>query len=159
MLQLLIKIIKSIFGIVNADKNKEEEKTMRPTQDEYYEKNVGKKVRDGQCVALARDYSEVCYGIPHTGSVPGAIDIWKTRNTNPNIKRYFDIVEGRPEKGDLVFFNASNTNQWGHVAIVREDRGNGFNVFESDGFNPNAGSRPGFWDWTRYAGALRPKMQ
>lgn len=123
---------------------------------EYAEKNIGKKIRDGQCVALARDYVETCYGIPHTGGVEGAIDIWKTRRTNPKILRYFDIVEGRPEPGDLIFFNPTNSNKYGHVAVVLEDRGDGFNVFESDGFNPDAGCKRGFWTWSRYAGALRP---
>ena len=130
---------------------------MKKTFQEYYDENCGTVVRDGQCVALFRDYVETCFGIPHTGGVEGAIDIWKTRNTNPALKKYFTVVEGRPIPGDVIFFNASNTNKYGHVAIVIEDRGNGFNVYESDGFNPNAGSRPGFWDWTRYAGALRAK--
>jgi hypothetical protein len=132
------------------------------TLHEYVDKNIGKKVRDGQCVALARDYAEACYGIPHTGSVEGAIDIWKTRHSNQKIRQYFDVVEGRPEAGDWVFFNPTSTNptstnKYGHIAVVLEDRGDGFNVFESDGFNPNAGSKKGFWTWSRYAGALRPK--
>ena len=83
--------------------------------------------------------------------------MWKIRKTNPDILKYYEVVEGRPIKGDLILFNASNSNPYGHVAIVVEDRGDGFNVFESDGFNPNNDTTIKFWTWTRYAGALRPK--
>ena len=142
---------------------------MRPTLDDYVTRNMGKEIRDGQCVALVRDIWEVCHGIPHTGSVNSAIDIWKTRRSNPNILRYFDIVEGRPEKGDAIFFLPTSTNSHGHVAIVFEDRGDGFNVIDQDGLavlfrDGKPGGRQGiigmvksFWSWTRYAGALRPK--
>ena len=144
---------------------------MRINLQEYLDQNMGKVVRDGQCVALVRDYVEKCFGIPHTGSVDGAIDIWRTRHSNPNIKRFFDIVEGRPQRGDLIFFEATNSNRWGHTAGVLEDRGDGFNIFDQDGLavlfeqgKPGGvkgiiGMKTGFWTWTRYAGALRPKMQ
>jgi hypothetical protein len=130
---------------------------------------MGKKIRDGHCVGLVRDYAETCFGIPHTGSVEGATDIWKTRNSNSNIKKYFNVVEGRPEKGDVIFFHATDSNKWGHVAVVLEDRGDGFNILDQDGlavlFEENKpggikgtiGMKTGFWTWTRYAGALRPK--
>jgi len=122
----------------------------------FGKKYMGKKVRDGQCVALFRQYAEECYGIPHTGSVTGAIDVWLTRSSNPLIKRYFDIVEGRPQEGDVIFFNPTSSNKYGHVALVTEDRGDGFSVLEQDGLKLD-GCKPGFWTWTRYAGAFRPK--
>ena len=123
---------------------------------DFEKKYMGIKVRDGQCVALFRQYVEECFGIPHTGSVEGAIDVWLTRDSNLNIRKYFDIVEGRPTEGDIVFFNRSSTNKYGHVAIVLEDRGDGFSCLEQDGFKLD-GVKPAFWTWTRYAGALRPK--
>jgi len=124
---------------------------------EFEKKYVGKNVRDGQCVSLFRQYAEECFGIPHTGSVEGAIDLWLTRDSNPLIRKYFDVVEGRPKEGDAVFFNATSSNRYGHVAIVLEDRGDGFNCLEQDGFKPDLGAKPAFWTWTRYAGAFRPK--
>ena len=128
---------------------------------------MGKKVRDGQCVSLIRQYAEECYGIPHTGSVDGAIDLWMTRDKNPQIRKYFDIVEGRPEEGDIIFLKPTDTNKYGHVAIVLEDRGDGFNCLEQDGLavmelektgktNKTIGVKTAFWTWTRYAGAFRP---
>ena len=36
---------------------------------DFEKKYMGLKVRDGQCVALFRQYAEECFGIPHTGSV------------------------------------------------------------------------------------------
>jgi cell wall-associated NlpC family hydrolase len=124
---------------------------------DFKEKYIGKKVRDGQCVALFRQYAEECFGIPHTGSVEGAINIWETRNSNPKIRQYFDVVDGRPQEGDVVFFNPSSSNKYGHVALVLEDRGDGFNCLEQDGFKPDMGAKSAFWTWTRFAGALRPK--
>jgi hypothetical protein len=130
---------------------------------------MGKKVRDGQCVSLVRDCVEACYGIPHTGGVEGAIDVWLTRHSNPNIKKYFDIVEGRPLPGDVIIFTPTATNKWGHIGMVTEDRGDGFNIVSQDGLaalfeEGQPGGRQGvigmkfeFWTWTRYAGALRPK--
>jgi len=140
---------------------------MRPTLNDYLNDNMGKKVRDGQCVALIRDCVEVVYGIPHTGSVEGAIDIWRTRRANPKILQYFHIVEGRPERGDIIFFNPTSSNKYGHVAIVLEDKGDGFIIADQDGLpfiDPvkyagfPIGLKTGFWNWTRYAGALRPKI-
>ena len=73
--------------------------------EEFEKKYLGEMVRDGQCVSLFRQYAEECFGIPHTGPVEGAIDIWLTRDSNPLIKKYFNIVEGRPRTGDIIFFN------------------------------------------------------
>jgi len=123
---------------------------------EFGEKYMGKKVRDGQCVALFRQYAEECFGIPHTGTVEGAIDVWLSRNDNHLIKKYFEVVEGRPQEGDVIFFNPSSTNKYGHVAVVLEDKGDGFYCLEQDGFKLD-GVKPAFWTWTKYAGALRPK--
>jgi hypothetical protein len=123
---------------------------------EFEQKYIGKIVRDGQCVALIRQYADECFGIPHTGSVEGAIDLWLTRDSNPLIRRYFDIAEGRPQEGDIVFFNPTASNQYGHVALVLEDKGDGFCCLEQDGFKLD-GVKPSFWAWTRYAGAFRPK--
>ena len=122
----------------------------------FMDKHMGRRVRDGQCVALVREYAEDMFSIPHTGSVEGAIDLWLTRDKNPAIRRYFDIVEGRPGRGDIIFFNPTATNRFGHVAIILEDRGDGFNILEQDGFRLD-GVKVGFWTWTRYAGAFRPK--
>ena len=129
------------------------------TLQEYIDKTIGIKVRDGQCVALVRDYLLEVYSIPHTGSVSGAIDIWDTRYSNPLILENFMIAEGRPKAGDIIFFAPTNTNKYGHVAIVYEDKGDGFNVYEADGFNPDRGTKIAFWSWTRYVGALRPRRK
>jgi cell wall-associated NlpC family hydrolase len=123
---------------------------------EFEKKYLGQKVRDGQCVALVRQYAEECFGIPHTASVEGAMDLWLTRNSNPLIRKYFDVVEGRPQEGDIVFFIQTLSNKYGHVAIVLEDCGDGFNCIEQDGFKLD-GVKTAFWTWTRYAGAFRPK--
>ena len=124
---------------------------------EFERKYIGKKVRDGQCVALIRQYAEESFCIPHTGSVEGAIDLWLTKDKNPLIRKYFDVVEGRPKEGDIIFFNPTSTNKFGHVAIVLEDKSDGFNCLEQDGFKQD-GAKYAFWTWTRFAGAFRPKV-
>jgi hypothetical protein len=124
---------------------------------DQYEKTVmGSVVRDGQCVALFRDYAEVCYGIPHTGTVVGAINLWTDFDSNPLMAKYFEKVEGDPQKGDAAIFQATATNSFGHVAIVIERHTDGMNVMEQDGFKLN-GVKPGFWTFRQFVGALRCK--
>jgi len=125
---------------------------------DFAHKYMGKVVRDGQCVALFRQYAEECFGIPHTGSVEGAIDLWRTRDSNPKLGQHFEFVY-EPENlvpGDVVIFYNTSSNKYGHVALVEELHPDGMSVIEQDGFRLN-GVKPAFWTFTRFAGALRPK--
>lgn len=129
---------------------------MSMTLQEFENKYMGKVVRDGQCVALFRQYVQDCYSIPHTGSVDGAYDLWTSYDINPKLKQYFDKITDRPQVGDCVIFEPTKTNKYGHIAIATDVHLDGINVIEQDGFKLN-GVKPAFWTYTRYVGALRPK--
>lgn len=125
--------------------------------DQFELKWMGKVCRDGQCVSLFRQYMEECYGIPHTGSVKGAINLWTDFEKFPMMDKYFIKIEtGQIQKGDCPIFSATDTNQYGHVAICMEEHQDGMSVLEQDGFKLN-GVKPGFWTYRRCIGALRAR--
>lgn len=125
---------------------------------EQWEKKVmGTLVRDGQCVAAFREYMEKCHGVPHTGSVEGAIDLWTSFDKYPMMVKYFDRIDrDNIQSGDCPIFSATKTNKYGHVAICTDVHEDGMSCIEQDGFKLN-GMKTGFWTWTRFVGALRAK--
>ena len=123
----------------------------------FANKYLGKSVRDGECVALFRQYMEEVFKIPHTGSVEGAYDLWTTYEKNPKMQKYFERIEGKPEPGDAAIFRPVSTNKYGHVAIVIAVNENGVRCVEQDGFKKGLGTKEAFWNWDRYAGALRAR--
>lgn len=97
-----------------------------------YDKNFGP-----QCVDLFRQYCQDVLNIPHTGSVEGAKDLYYNYFKLPKEQEYFDRLAKliKPRYGDVVIFNETKTNKYGHVAIVINliDENN-ILVFEQDGF-------------------------
>ena len=126
------------------------------TLSQFEKKVMGTVVRDGQCVALFRQYAQDCFGIPHTGSVEGAINLWT--NATPLMHKYFDFIKDTGElvNGDCIILSPTQTNRYGHVAIIIDCHGDGVNVIEQDGFKLS-GVKPGFWTFKRFVGALRCK--
>lgn len=131
---------------------------MRLSLKQFEDKYMGKVIRDGQCVSLFRAYMEEVHGIPHTGSVEGAINLWTNFSDFPLMDKHYTQIDDLHDiqVGDAVIFKASDTNKYGHVAIVTEIHNDGVNCIEQDGFKLN-GVKPAFWTFTRFAGALRAK--
>lgn len=106
---------------------------MRLTQ--FIKTYLGKKVGSGQCVALARQYIKDVLGIeqfPALGEEGGAKDIIDVCN-NMNIT--LDSAEADYSVGDILIWNSSKTNKYGHVAIlVGIWNTKYFFVLEQDGF-------------------------
>ena len=108
--------------------------------DEFITKYMGKKVDfDGaygaQCVDLFRQYCHDVLGLPHTGAVAGAKDLFEKYSSLPNEVKYFTRFTRGPVTGDIVIWGATEKNQWGHVAIVIGNMaGRDLLVFEQDGF-------------------------
>lgn len=126
------------------------------TLDQFEKKWMGKKCRDGQCVALFRQYMEECHGIPHTGSVIGAINLWTDFEKLPMMGKYFDKIEKDFQPGDAMIYGTTPSNQYGHVNIAIALHSDGIEVIEQDGFKLD-GTKPGFWTYKRVVGALRAK--
>lgn len=135
------------------------------TLDEFVEKYNGKKIDyDGhygaQCVDVFRQYCKDVLAIPHTGGVVGAAELYTKYDTMPLEQKYFERVPYKagmlPEAGDVVVFGATQTNQYGHVAIVLDASSEAIAVFEQDGFAQD-GAHVGSWSYRRVLGFLRKR--
>ena len=114
------------------------------TLEEFVIKYSGKKVDyDGvfgsQCVDLFRQYCiDVLLIAEHTGSCQasgGAKDLFLDYNKMPVEKKYFTRgAAKRFVQGDVLIWNESLTNKYGHIAIYLGTVGNSYLVFEQDGF-------------------------
>lgn len=96
-------------------------------------------VYGAQCVDLFRQYCHEVLRIPHTGSVDGAKDLFLNYEYMPLEKKYFDCIPYDSENadirpGDVIVWNETVTNRYGHVAIVISTLENAVVVFEQNGF-------------------------
>ena len=96
------------------------------------------KVYGSQCVDLFRQYVFDVYGIKeHTGSCStsgGAKDLFLDYEKMPKEKKYFKKGTRGFSAGDVLIWNSSGTNKYGHVAIMLGTVGKSLIVFEQDGF-------------------------
>lgn len=107
---------------------------------QFCDKWIGKRykevgMKNYECVALCKLYYQEVYKI--TGLFFG----WSAINGfqgKGNLKEYFDFVP-TPKQWDLVFYNTTPTNPYGHVAIVDDSK----NILEQNGAR---GSGTGLWD-------------
>lgn len=107
---------------------------------EFINKTMGRKVDfDGhygaQCVDLFRQYIWDVKGIPHTGGVIGAKDLWLNYERLPKEVEHLERHKlDEAECGDVVIWGATKTNPYGHVAIYISRIGEHLLVYEQDGF-------------------------
>ena len=113
------------------------------TLEQFVTKYNGKKVDyDGaygaQCVDLPRQYWKEVEGIPeHTGpcaTTGGAKDLFLDYNKMPLEKKYF--IRSKAKNwipGDVLIWDSTPKNQYGHVAIMLARLGESFIVFEQNG--------------------------
>ena len=109
--------------------------------DEFINKYINTKVDfdnafGAQCVDLFRQYCKDVLNIPHTGAVEGAKDIFLNYDKLPLEQKYFKKYSiNNPKPADVIIWNESKTNKYGHIAIVVSSLGNNkVLVFEQDGF-------------------------
>lgn len=92
-----------------------------------------------QCVDVVDDYAEACFpGVPWNksiGGVAGARDLKRVNNG------YFKWVPNRvgdlssiPQRGDIMVWDGSALNQWGHTAVVLSATAHTVTVVQQDGF-------------------------
>ena len=135
--------------------------------DEYVIKYNGKKIDfDGvygaQCVDLFRHYSKEYLAIPeHTGSCSttgGAKDLYIDYPKMPLEKKYFYRVSAKKGifAGDVAIWDSTETNKYGHVAIVLAVLNNSIIVFEQDGFKQD-GAKMNIRSKNGLLGVLRRK--
>ena len=85
-----------------------------------------------QCVDLYRQYCKDVLCIPQTPAVDGAKDIFDNCGC---LKTTIDSALADYSRGDVLIWNSSKTNKYGHVAILVEIYNTKyFIVLEQDGF-------------------------
>lgn len=130
------------------------------TLSEFILKYRGQKVDydnayGAQCVDLFRQYCQDVLGIPHTGAVQGAKDLWLDYNNMPLEQKYFVKVKGAFRPGDVLVWDGG---QFGHVAIFLSMLGTNLIVFEQDGFKQD-GAKIGLLKPSGLLGALRKRYR
>jgi len=115
------------------------------TLEEFVKKYNKKKVDfDGvygaQCVDLFRQYVKECLGISeHTGSCSttgGAKDLFLDYPKMPIEKKYFTRETKKAMvSGDVLIWDSTPSNEYGHVAIYLGAINNSLIVFEQNGFS------------------------
>lgn len=108
-----------------------------------------------ECVGWVKKYCEEAYGIKWLSFWGSAINGW---NRKWNLDNFFDRVD-MPKQWDVVFFHATPSNKYGHVAIHNDYD----TILEQNWWNWN-----GNWLWinairlakapTNSAGFMRPKF-
>ena len=136
------------------------------TLEEFVKTYNGKKVDfDGvygaQCVDLFRQYVKDVYGIKeHTGGCAtsgGAKDLYLDYPKMEKEKKYFIRTATKlPKEGDVVIWDSSSTNKYGHVAICLGKLGSSILVFEQDGFKQD-GAKINIRSKDNLLGVLRKK--
>lgn len=130
--------------------------------DEFVKNYEGKQVDyDGafgaQCVDLFRQYSKEVLNISeHTGAVEGAKDLYLNFEKMPLMKKYFEKVF-TPRKGDIVIFDKTESNKYGHVAVVIFCTYKTLVVFEQNGFAQERGAYVKIRNFQKILGFIRRK--
>lgn len=109
--------------------------------DEFINEHINTKVDfdnafGAQCVDLFRQYCKDVLNIPHTGAVEGAKDVFLNYDKLPLEQKYFKKYStNNPKPADVIIWNETKTNKYGHIAIVVSSLSNNkVLVFEQDGF-------------------------
>lgn len=90
-----------------------------------------------QCVDLFRQYCKEVLNVSQCPSVNGAKDLSK-RHGELNAVQLYNGKEVCPNVGDVVVYDATDSNPYGHVAIVFQIvDATTYIVFEQDGYNQN----------------------
>jgi len=133
------------------------------TLNEFVKKYSGCKVDfDGafgaQCVDLFRQYCKDVLEIGHTGSVDGAKDLFLKYDVLAKEKKAFFRIKEQLgtyyKQGDVLVWNATKTNPYGHVAIFLFEMGGDVAVFEQNGLKQD-GAKIALRSKENLLGALR----
>lgn len=134
--------------------------------EDFVKKYAGKKIDfDGvygaQCVDLFRQWVKEGLGIPeHTGSCSttgGAKDLFIDYPKMPIEKKYFTRETKKAMcPGDILIWDSTETNKYGHVAIYLGTLNNDLIVFEQDGFKQD-GAKINLRSKNKLLGFLRKK--
>lgn len=112
------------------------------TLKEFVQKYNGKaidfdKAYGAQCVDVFRQYCAEVLNIEHTGGVNGAKDLFLDYYKMSKEQKYFMLIDEKKKPkykaGDVLVWNSTKTNQYGHVAICLSEMSGDVLVFEQNG--------------------------
>lgn len=145
----LVKSVKPLYRLTVAEKNQKALKDYAEMQESFVD-TVYNLETDGthtficnnykvhNCVDIFRQYCKDVLNIEHTGGVNGAKDLFLNYFKMPKEQKYFSLVEERKapkyKTGDVLVWNATKSNQYGHVAILLAEMSGDVLVFEQNGF-------------------------
>lgn len=130
--------------------------------EEFIDKYEGQKIDfdkafGSQCVDVFRQYAKDVLGIKeHTGAVNGAKDLYFEFENMPLMKKHYDLYN-TPKSGDVVIFDKTASNPYGHVAIVIYATEKSLVVFEQNGFDQSKGAYITVRSKNNVLSYLRPK--
>ncbi len=134
------------------------------TLKEFVQKYNGKaidydKMYGAQCVDVFRQYCKEVLNIEHTGGVNGAKDLFLDYFKMSKEQKYFMLFDEKKnptyKAGDVLVWNSTKTNQYGHVAILLSEMSGDLLVFEQNGFKQDGGARIVLRTKENLLGALR----
>ena len=103
-----------------------------------YDKKYG-----AQCVDLIRQYTQEVLHVPQIEGMEGAKDAYLKYNERPITEKYFERIPATKrdyKRGDLIIWDKSGNNPYGHIAIIVEATKDFVLVFEQDGYNQKRGA-------------------
>lgn len=133
------------------------------TFDDFIAKQTGKPVDfDGvypnQCMDLMHQYVYDVLGLTDRRLLahPSAYQVFTDFNETDYFEKIANTPTGVPQKGDIVLFNKTSSNPYGHVCVFVSGDENAFKSFDA---NFPTGSLPHIQDhkYTNCLGWLRPK--
>ena len=165
----LVKSVKPLYRLTIAERNQKAMKDFAEVQESFFD-TVYNIETDGthtyicnnykvhNCVDVFRQYCADVLNIEHTGGVNGAKDLFLDYFKMPKEQKYFMLVKDKDgvkyKEGDILVWNATKTNQYGHVAILLAEMNGDLIVFEQNGFTQD-GAKIALRTKENLLGALR----
>ena len=134
------------------------------TLDKFVEKYNGQKVDFDkcygyQCVDLFRQYCEDVLNVPQPSGVIGAREFYTNYEDKPVEVKFFESLPYKgniPASGDVVIFDRTNANPYGHIAIVIAADRVCMKILEQNGFT-QAGTKIAYRSYDNVLGFLRKR--
>jgi len=116
----------------------------------FVKKHSGQRVRGGSCVQLFRRYIEEVLKLPPLeglGEDGGAEGLFLRYNADvgPLSRQHLERIsfygDNHPQPGDILIYQSTDTNRWGHVGIYIEPSvvAGTHVIFDQHGFGSQAG--------------------
>ena len=112
-----------------------------------------------QCFDLANEYIYKRTDKQPIMNLSSAKDIWYQPDGifpfSVSYEKIANSPDNYPDKGDIIVWDAWDSNPYGHVALVLQANTNYVKVLQQDGFTPTIGITEMTWDYNNVLGWFR----